>query len=90
MRRGITIFSFISLFIYGRVLIIGHLEWISYPLVSKKDLISFKMWVTSSWKIRTTPLFARYLFTKPNILYTIIYVMILKGDNSGRCGDKRN
>jgi hypothetical protein len=68
--RGITIFLLISMLIRGRILIIAHLEQISYPLVSKKDLISLKMWISSSWKIRIAPLSMRYLFAKPNIPYT--------------------
>jgi hypothetical protein len=90
LSRGITIFPLISLFIYGIVLIIAHLEWISYPLVSKKDFISFKMQGSSPWKIRTTLLFAKYLFVKPNISYMVIYVAVLGGDNNGGYGDKRD
>jgi hypothetical protein len=70
MKRGITIFPLISLFIYGKILIIAHFECISYPLLSKKDLISYRTWGSSSWKIRTAPLSTRYLFAKPNTLYT--------------------
>jgi hypothetical protein len=44
---------------------------------------------SSSWKIRIAQLSTK-LFAKPNIPYIIIYVSVLKGDNSGRFGDKRN
>jgi len=81
-------FPLILLLIHGKVLITTHLEWIPYPLVSK-DLVSFRMQGSSSWKIRIAPLSTK-LFAKPNIPYIIIYVKVLKGDNSGRFGDKRN
>jgi hypothetical protein len=91
MKKGITIFPLISLFIHNIILITTHMEWISYPLVSKKDLISFRTQGSSSWKIITTPLSARYLFAKPNIPYTlIIYVMVPRGDNSEKCRNKRD
>jgi hypothetical protein len=91
MRKAITIFPLISLFIHDIVLITTHLEWISYPLVSKKDLISFRTQGSSSWKIRTTPLSTRYLFAKPNIPYAlVIYVTVPRGDNSGKCGNKKD
>ncbi len=83
-------FPLISLLIHGKILITTHFEWISYPLFSKKDLISFRMWGSSSWKIKIAPFSARYLFAKPNIPYIIIYVTGRTGDNSGRFGDKIN
>jgi hypothetical protein len=48
-------FPLISLLIHGKVLITTHFEWISYPLFSKKDLIPFRMWGSSSWKIKIAP-----------------------------------